>query len=388
MQTGNMKDRRKYLGNIKRAVVKIGSSSLTSLRGGLDLENMARLIKGIKDMRDGGLEVILVSSGAMAAGLEYLDIKKDPAETSDISLLQAAASVGQVELMKAYRDLFLDRGIKVGQILLTHEDTTRREQYLNIKSTINNLLKLGVVPVINENDTVATDEIKFGDNDELGAMAAILSEADLMIILSDIDGMYSRDPRIDSKAQMLSFVEKIDDDIEESAGGRGSAYGIGGMLSKIKAARICTFSGIGMAIANSRRENVLPDILEGKDIGTFFKPRQGPKVKSIKKWIAFGVRTRGAIIIDDGAREAVIKRGTSILPVGITGVKGKFVRGDTLKVMSADDVMIAKGITSLSSEDIKKIMGKNEKTILPRYGRDMCGEVIHRDCLVVFENDR
>jgi glutamate 5-kinase len=383
-----MKSRKQYLDKIKRVVVKIGSSSLTSKKGGLDLDNMAGLIKGVKSLSLRGMEVILVSSGAMAAGFEYLGIKKDPRKTSDISLLQAAASVGQVELMKAYRDLFLEKGIKVGQILLTHEDTTRREQFLNIKSTIKNLLKLGVVPVINENDTVAVDEIKFGDNDELGAMAAILSEADLLIILSDIEGMYKQDPRIDSEAEMLSFIEKIDQDIEDSAGGKGSSYGIGGMLSKIKAAKICTFSGIAMVIANSRRENILSDILDGKDVGTFFKPRSGSKVKSIKKWIAFGVRTRGSIVVDDGAKNAVINKGTSILPVGITGVRGKFDRGDTLKVMSADNMMIAKGISRFSSEDIKKIMGKNEKAILPQYGSDMCGEVIHRDCLVVFENDR
>ena len=190
-----MVSRKEYLKNINRVVIKVGSSSLTSEKGGLDYENMTCLIKGIKGLVKNGIEVILVSSGAMAAGFEYLGMKKDPKDSSDISLLQAAAAVGQVELMKAYRDLFLEEGLKVGQILLTHEDTTRREQYLNIKSTIKNLLKLGVVPVINENDTVAVDEIKFGDNDELGAMAAILSEADLLIILSDIEGMYKKDPR-------------------------------------------------------------------------------------------------------------------------------------------------------------------------------------------------
>ena len=381
-----MVSRKEYLKDINRVVIKIGSSSLTSEKGGLDYENMTCLTKGIKDLVKKGIEVILVSSGAMAAGFEYLGMKKDPKDPSDISLLQAAAAVGQVELMKAYRDLFLEEDLKVGQILLTHEDTTRREQYLNIKSTIRNLLKLGVVPVINENDTVAVDEIKFGDNDELGAMAAILSEADLLIILSDIEGMYKKDPRVDREAEMLSFVDKIDAGIEDSAGGKGSSYGIGGMLSKIKAARICTFSGIGMVIANSRRKDVLPDIIDGMDVGTYFKPRTGTKVRSIKKWIAFGVRTKGSITIDSGAVEAVIKKGKSILPVGIKEVKGSFNRGDTLKVFSGDGIMLARGISNFSSGEIKKIMGKNEKTILPDYGEDMCGEVIHRDCLVVFDD--
>ncbi|MCK5566678.1 MAG: glutamate 5-kinase, partial [Actinomycetia bacterium] len=211
-----MKDRTKYLKNLKRIVVKIGSSSLTSPEGGLDMENMARFISEVRDLMDASLEVILVSSGAMAAGLKYLGEDRSPKDIADISMLQAAAAVGQVELMKAYRDLFAEYDIKTGQILLTHEDTTRREQYLNIKHTIKNLLKLNVVPVINENDSVAVHEIKFGDNDELGAMAAIISEADLLVILSDIDGLYNEDPRSNSKAQMIGFVDSIGPGIEKS----------------------------------------------------------------------------------------------------------------------------------------------------------------------------
>ncbi|HAJ95086.1 MAG TPA: glutamate 5-kinase [Actinobacteria bacterium] len=381
-----MENRDKYLKNIKRIVIKIGSSSLTSREGGLDKDNMAFLVKEVKNLMERGLEVIMVSSGAMAAGLKYLQIKKTPKDITDISVLQAASAVGQVELMKAYRDLFADGGIKVGQILLTHEDTTRREQYLNIKGTIKNLLKLGIIPIINENDSVAVDEIKFGDNDELGAMAAILAEADLLIILSDIEGMYNEDPRLNSNAKLLGFIDKIDSAIEDSAGEAGSSYGIGGMLSKVKAAKICVFSGIGMIIAHGRRKNVLNDIINGREIGTFFKPNTSEKVKGIKKWIAFGVRTRGSITIDEGARDAVIKKGKSILPVGITEISGRFNRGDTLKVFSAGNILIAKGISNFSSEEIQKIMGKNNKSILPRYGEDMCKEVIHRDCLVVFDS--
>lgn len=385
MNQNIIKDRIKYLKDLKRVVVKIGSSSLTSPEGGLDLENMGKLAEEIKALMDSGLEVILVSSGAMAAGLKYLEKDKSPKDISDISMLQAAAAVGQVELMRAYRDLFAQYGIKTGQILLTHEDTTRREQYLNIKNTIKNLLKLNVIPVINENDSVAVHEIKFGDNDELGAMAAIISEADLLIILSDIEGLYTGDPRSSSDAELLSFIASISPDIEKYAGGTGTAYGIGGMESKIKAAKICSFSGISMVIANSRKENVLSGITSGQDIGTFFKPSTARKVKSIKKWIAFGVRTRGSITIDRGAEEAVVKKGKSILPVGITGLEGKFSRGDTLKVFSTAGTLIAKGISSFSNEEIKKIMGLNKKSILPAYGESYCGEVIHRDCLVVFD---
>ena len=385
MNENIIKDRAKYLKNLKRVVVKIGSSSLTSKEGGLDLENMARLAGEVKALMDRGIEVILVSSGAQAAGLKYLGDDRSPMDIPDISMRQAAAAVGQVELMKAYRDLFAQYGIKTGQILLTHEDTTRREQYLNIKNTIKNLLKLNVVPVINENDSVAVHEIKFGDNDELGAMAAIISEADLLIILSDIEGLYTDDPRNSSSAKLLSFVSSIGPDIEKSAGGIGTAYGIGGMESKIKAAKICSFSGISMVIANSRKKDVLTGITGGRDIGTFFKPSTARKVKSIKKWIAFGVRTRGSITIDRGAEDAVVKKGKSILPVGITELEGKFSRGDTLKVFSASGILIAKGISNFSDEEIKKIMGLNEKSILPAHGQSFCGEVIHRDCLVVFD---
>jgi glutamate 5-kinase len=383
-----MKTREEYLKNIRRVVIKIGSSSLTSYgKGGLDLENMSFIVREIKKIIDRGIEVILVSSGAMAAGLEYLNIKKIPKEISDISTLQAASAVGQVELMKAYRDIFSEYGVKVGQILLTHEDTTRREQYLNISRTIRNLLGLCVIPVINENDSVAVDEIKFGDNDELGAMTAVLSDADLLVILSDIEGMYNVDPRFKKDARLISFVERIDPEIEKSAGGIGSSYGIGGMFSKVKAAKICVFSGIAMVIASSRRENALIDIIDGRDVGTFFKPETSKKVKSIKKWIAFGIMARGSIIVDRGAEEAVTKRGKSILPVGVTGIKGKFNRGDTLKVLSAENILIAKGISNFSSEEIKKIMGKNAREIRPDFGEDMCREVIHRDCLVVFGPD-
>ncbi|MCJ7666094.1 MAG: glutamate 5-kinase [Actinobacteria bacterium] len=385
MNQNVVKDRIKYLKDLKRIVVKIGSSSITSPEGGLDMANMKELTREVKALMDKGLEVILVSSGAMAAGLKYLGEVRSPKDISDISMLQAAAAVGQVELMKAYRDLFAEHGIKSGQILLTHEDTTRREQYLNIKNTIKNLLKLNVVPVINENDSVAVHEIKFGDNDELGAMASIISEAGLLIVLSDIEGLYTEDPRNNNRAKLISFVGSIGPDIERSAGSIGSVYGVGGMESKIKAAKICSFSGISMVIANSRKKNVLAGITMGQDIGTFFKPGTARKVKSIKKWIAFGVRTRGSIMIDHGAEEAIVSKGKSILPVGITEISGRFNQGDTLKVFSADNVLIAKGISNFSSEEIKKIKGMNGKSILAIHGDALCGEVIHRDCLVVFE---
>jgi glutamate 5-kinase len=378
-----MKDKRRCLENVKKMVVKIGSSSLTLKKGGLDRANIGEFVVEVSSLVKRGIEVIIVTSGAIAAGLEDLNILKKPRE---ITLLQAAASIGQVELMKLYGELFSDNGLKIGQILLTQEDTTRREQYLNIKNTIRNLIDLGVIPLINENDSVAVDEIKFGDNDELAALVSVLAEVDVLVILTDIEGMYDKNPMTSRDARLLSYIEKIDKNIESAAGGIGSTYGIGGMESKIKAAKICSFSGIKTVIANSRRKNVLADILEGKNVGTFFAPQTVKRVKSIKKWIAFGMRTKGSIIIDRGAEEAVLNKGKSILPVGVLKVRGKFNKGDTLKVFSTDDRLIAKGISNFSSDDILKIKGKNQEKILSEFNDAMCSEVIHRDCLVVFKD--
>jgi glutamate 5-kinase len=374
---------RRCLKNIKRMVVKIGSSSLTSSTGGLDRANIEKFVKEVSSLVKRGIQVLIVTSGAIAAGLEDLNISKKPQE---ITLLQAAASIGQVKLMKLYGDLFSRYNLKIGQILLTQEDTTRREQYLNIKNTIRNLIDLGIIPLINENDSVAVNEIKFGDNDELAALVSVLAEADVLVILTDIEGMYDKDPRISRDAKLISYIDRIDENIESAAGGIGSTYGIGGMGSKIKAAKICSFSGIKTIIANSRRKNVLDEILEGKNVGTFFAPQAVKRVKSIKKWIAFGMKTKGAITIDKGAEEAVLNKGKSILPVGVLKVRGKFNKGDTLKVFSIDNKLIAKGISNFSSDDILKIKGKNQKKILSEFGDVMCREVIHRDCLVVFKD--
>lgn len=376
-----MKSRKEYLINARRIVVKIGSSSLTSKKGGLDKIGIKKFVNGVSQLVREGKEVLVVTSGAIAAGLESLNIREKP---EDLALLQAAASLGQVELMNLYSKLFLKEKIKVGQILLTHEDTTRRKQYLNIKNTVNNLISLGIIPVINENDSVAVDEIKFGDNDSLAAMVAVLAEADTLVILTDIEGLYNKDPRIYEDAGLISYVPRINKEIEDAAGGIGSTYGIGGMKSKIKAARICSFSGINTVIAGSSRKNVLNRIISGDEIGTFFAPGVARKVKSIKKWIAFGKKTRGIIVIDKGAEEAISKKGKSILAVGIVNVNGKFNKGDTLKVLSVDGKLIAKGISNFSSEEIEKIKGKNSEKILSEFGDSMCDEVIHRDCLVVF----
>lgn len=376
-------ERKEFFKKIKRVVIKIGSSSLTKKDGGLDLSNMEKFTSGISRLAAKyRIEVIVVTSGAISAGLKYLKISSRP---TDIAALQAAASVGQVELMRAYSDMFAKHNIKIGQILLTREDFTRRTQYLNIRNTVEDLLKLKVIPVINENDSSAVEEIKFGDNDRLAALVSSLTEADLLIILSDIEGLYDSDPRENKDVKLISFVSSITSSIEKLAGGIGSKYGSGGMVSKIKAAKICSFSGIAMVIANSKTPDVLEKIINFEKIGTFFAPQTSHKVKSVKRWIAFGIRTKGKIIIDRGAEDAVVNKGKSILPVGIIKVEGEFGKGDTLKVFSAEDRLIAKGISNFSFDEINRLMGKNEKQIMAEFGSGLCGEVIHRDSLVVFK---
>jgi glutamate 5-kinase len=374
-------ERKKFFKKIKRVVIKIGSSSLTMKDGGLDLSSMENFSFEISGLIKKQIEVIVVTSGAIAAGLKYLKISSKP---KNIAALQAAASVGQVQLMRTYSDLFAENDLKVGQILLTREDTARRTQYLNIKNTIEDLLKLKVIPIINENDSSAVEEIKFGDNDRLAALVASLTEADLLIILSDIEGLYDKNPREEKDAKLISFVERVTPAIEKLAGGIGSIYGSGGMISKIKAAKVCSFSGIAMVIAHSKTPGVLEKIVSFEKIGTFFAPQTSHKVKSIKRWIAFGTGTKGKIVIDRGAEDAVTNKGKSVLPVGIIKSEGKFSKGDTIKVFSVDDKLIAKGISNFSADEINKVMGKNDKQILEEFGLTLCCEVIHRDSLVVF----
>jgi len=373
--------RKKYLSKVKRIVVKIGSSSLTSPLGGLDTQNLQKFTSEISEIKDNNLEVIIVTSGAIAAGLKYLNIQEKPKK---YSMLQAIAAVGQHDLMRVYSSYFYKNNKKVGQILVTREDTTKRQQFLNIKNTIISLLELDVIPIINENDSVALDEIKFGDNDTLAALIAGLVEADLLIILSDIDGFFDKNPRINPDAKLISEVYDIDEKIEKAAGGIGSCVGSGGMVTKIRSAKICVFSGIPMIIANSREKDVIKRILSGENIGTFFVPKENKKLKSLKRWIAYGMITKGSIKIDKGAEDAIVNNGKSLLPVGIINVEGYFLKGDNILVLSADDRMIAKGISNLASDAIKMIQGKREEEILKEFGHEFCCEIIHRDNLVVF----
>ncbi|NOZ68881.1 MAG: glutamate 5-kinase [Deferribacteres bacterium] len=363
---------------MRRLVIKIGSNIIASAEQGLNTRRLKAITRDIAGVLDRGYEAVIVSSGAIAAGLKKLDLREKP---RDIRLKQAAAAIGQSSLMWAYEQHFAGFHKKVAQILLTRDDISNRGRYINAKNTLFTLLGCGVIPLINENDPVAVDEIKFGDNDMLAALAAGLVEADMLIILSDVDGLYTKDPR-QRGARLIKTVEKITPDIEKLAGGRGSAVGTGGMYSKILAARQAVDHGIPVVIMSGRKSGLIARLLEGKEIGTYFRPRQ-QRLSSKKGWIAYGVRSRGAVYIDDGAVKALTTMGKSLLPSGIVRVEGSFEVGDYIRCMSKDGRKIAKGLTNYSSADLELIKGKKTSEIERILGYKYSDEVIHRDNLVV-----
>ncbi len=363
---------------MKRLVIKIGSNILASAEQGLDTKRLRAIIKDISEVIDMGCEVVIVSSGAIAAGLKKLGLKEKP---KDIKLKQAAAAIGQSSLMWAYEQNFAHFNKKVAQVLLTRDDITNRLRYINAKNTLFALLSYAVIPLINENDPVAVDEIKFGDNDMLAALTAGLVEADMLIVLSDVDGLYTKDPKQKS-AKVIKTIEKITPDIEKLAGGRGSVVGTGGMYSKILAAKQANDHGIPVVIMSGKKRGLLKRLLDGKRVGTYFKPEK-QRLSSKKGWIAYGVKSKGALLIDDGAVKALTDFGKSLLPSGITKIEGDFEVGDYVKCVSRDGKKIAKGLTNYSSKDIDRIKGKKTSEIERILGYKYSDEVIHRDNLVV-----
>lgn len=341
---------------------------------------LKNIVDQVAELRAKDYQVVIVSSGAIAAGVEGLGLKARP---TAIPELQAAASVGQGLLLHEYTTLFGEHGLKVGQVLLTQHDIIQRQQYLNSRNALRTLLKLGIVPIINENDATAVDEIKFGDNDTLAALVANLVRADILILLSDIDGLYTCDPRLGGDACLIPEVKDITSEVEELAGGVGSAFGSGGMATKVQAARIAIFACVGMFIANGRRPNVLVDVMSGKRVGTFFTPRK-KKVSGRKLWIAFGKSTAGSIIVDDGAVKALVTSGKSLLPAGIIGSEGEFHEGDAVNIKDPHGRVLGKGITNYSSDEIGQIKGLKTSEVIEKYPESMNNEeVIHRDCLVI-----
>jgi len=363
---------------MKRVVIKIGSNIIASAEQGLNMRRMKTIARHISSVMDEGNQVVIVSSGAIAAGLKKLGLKKRP---HDIKLQQVAAAIGQSSLMWAYEEHFADFNKKVAQVLLTKDDIGDRLRYINAKNTLFALLNYGVIPVINENDPVAVDEIKFGDNDMLAALTAGLVQADMLIILSDVDGLYTKRPGKQG-ARLIKRVEEITEDIERLAGGAGSNIGTGGMYSKILAAKQATSYGIPVVIMNGRKPWLLKGVVGDEDVGTLFEPTK-KRMPLRKGWIAFGGRTKGAIYIDQGAVNALKNMGKSLLPSGIVRVDGGFDVGDVVRCIDEGGRVIAKGLTNYSSRDIELIKGKRTSEIERILGYKYSDEVIHRDNLVL-----
>jgi glutamate 5-kinase len=362
----------------RRVVVKVGSNVLTEDHG-LNLNAIRSISRQICRLIDGGIEIILVSSGAMASGIRKVGLDKRPDE---IPKRQAIAAVGQAGLIMEYEKAFARYHKKVAQILLTGDDLNNRKRYLNARNTLCMLLSWQVVPIINENDTVMTEEIQFGDNDNLAAMITLLMDADILVNLTDIDGLYTKDPRTSPDADFIPLVSTIGEDIKKIAGDIPGALGTGGMLSKINAAKKVTAAGIPMVIANGGRPDVLKKLFSGKNVGTFFTPKK-KKLKSRKCWIAFTLKSNGVIRIDDGAAEAILNRGKSLLPSGIVGVEGEFSVGAPVELKKTDDETLGTGLVNYSSTDIRKIMGLKSSQIKNRLGHKPYDDVIHRDNLAV-----
>jgi len=362
----------------RRVVVKVGSNVLTEDHG-LNLKAIRSISRQICRLIDSGIEIILISSGAMASGIRKVGLDKRPDE---IPKRQAIAAVGQAGLIMEYEKAFARYHKKVAQILLTGDDLNNRKRYLNARNTLCMLLSWQVVPIINENDTVMIEEIQFGDNDNLAAMITLLMDADILVNLTDIDGLFTKDPRINSDADFIPMVSTIGEDIKKIASDIPGALGTGGMLSKLNAAKKVTAAGIPMVIANGGRPDVLKKLFSGKDVGTFFTPKK-KKLKSRKCWIAFTLKPKGVIRIDDGAAEAILNRGKSLLPSGIVSVEGEFSVGAPVEFRKTDDETLGTGLVNYSSIDIRKIMGLKSSQIKNRLGHKPYDDVIHRDNLAV-----
>ncbi len=374
-----MEIRHNALKEIKRIVIKIGSQVLTSGDQDLDLSFVTDLAAQVATARTKGLEVLLVTSGAIAAGRGALGLTTRP---KTIPQKQAAAAVGQSRLMRAYEDAFADHGINVAQLLLTRGDLADRTRYLNARATLETLLECGVVPVINENDTVAVEEIKFGDNDNLSALVTNLVDARLLVVLTDIDGLYDADPRKNPEAKLITVVKAVTRELEKAAGGSGSTVGTGGMATKLAAAKKAGKSGAATVIANGTVRGIVARVLGGEDVGTLVLP--APRsLTSRKHWIAFTLRPQGRLTVDAGASSVLRREGRSLLPSGIIAVEGSFVRGACVRICDPEGTEFARGITDYAGEEISLILGHRSSEIEEILGFRYGDEIIHRDNLVL-----
>ena len=371
-------DRKKMMSRVKRVVVKVGSGVLTR-RNGINLNVIDDLSTEMSALRQKGVELILVSSGAIAGGLRKAGLNKRPASVSE---QQALAAMGQSRLIQAYEDAFGRHGGTVAQLLLTRDDLTHRRRYLNARNTLRTLLAWRVIPIVNENDTVGTDEIKFGDNDNLAALVTTLTEADLLINLTNIDGLYDKDPRAHSDATLIPVVTKIDRRITRMAGAIPGFLGTGGMGSKIAAARKVAMGGAPTVIANGLRPHVIKDIFAGRQVGTLFLSND-ISLSRRKHWIAFAKAPKGELVIDAGARTALLTNGKSLLPSGILTVAGRFSMGDAVELKDDDGRPLAVGMVNYHSGDLKKIIGAHTHEIEGILGFKHDDEIIHRDNMIL-----
>ena len=370
---------RHQLANSKRWVVKIGSSLVTDDGRGLDTEAIKNWTQQIAQLRQQGKEILLVSSGAVAEGMVRLNWDKRPHALNE---LQAAAAVGQMGLVQTYESCFKEHGILSAQILLTHDDLSDRKRYLNARSTLRSLLDLGVIPIINENDTVATDEIRFGDNDTLAALVANLVEANSLIILTDQQGLYTEDPRNNPQAELISSGQANDLRLHKMAGSSGGALGQGGMSTKLSAAQRAARSGTATLITSGRNSNALLDITQPKEQGTLLLPDTEP-MAARKQWLAGHLKVSGHLTLDEGASNVLLKSGKSLLSVGVTSVTGNFVRGEMVACLSHDGKEIARGLANYNAIEAAKICGKSSSEIETILGYIDEPELIHRDNLVL-----
>lgn len=364
--------------SVKKILIKIGSAVLTG-SDGLDLKIIDSLVQDMCDLTRRGFSIVVVTSGAIASGKHRLGLA---GPLKSMPEKQATAAIGQGRLMRVYSKAFEKNNLYVAQILLTLADLTDRQRYLNIRNTLSTLMEWHVTPIINENDTVAVDEIKFGDNDNLAAMIANVIEADLLINLTATDGLYDCNPSQSKKARLIPLIREITDAIESAATDETSLVGTGGMKSKIMAAKKVTSIGIPCIIAPGKRKKVLSEIMAGREIGTLFLP-QTSRINSKKYWIAFTLRPRGRLIIDDGAKKALVDKGKSLLPSGITAVEGDFGTGDPVTCVDGEGTLLAKGLVNYSADDIRSILGLKTSQIFHALGHKDYDEVIHRDNLVI-----
>ena len=355
----------------------MGTRVLTSENNRIDSGVIKRISEAIADLSDSGTEVVLVTSGAIGSGLGLLDVAK---KGRSLAELQAAASIGQNYLMDTYNKYLRKRGYTAGQILLTQEDLNDRKRFLNIKYTLNSLFKYKAVPVINENDSVSTEEIKFGDNDRLSSLVADLADSDLLIILTDVDGLY------DADGMVIDEVEAVTGDVKSLCKGKGCEESTGGMTSKLIAIKNATHSGIPCVIASGRRKDVLRDICSGEKCGTYFHPAE-KTITARKRWIAFGRKSKGTVFVDDGAFTAISEKKKSLLPGGIVSVKGNFIQGDVVDIICGVKTVVARGLSNYSSKEISRIKGKKTREIESALGYKDYDEVVHRDNLVVMREE-